>query len=209
MCGLAGEVRFDGGFAAVAAVAAMNGRQVRRGPDAEGIFAQGRVALGHRRLRIIDLSDRAQQPMVDPTLGLALVFNGCIYNHRELRGELEGLGYRFFSDGDTEVVLKAWHAWGHEAPKRFNGMFAFAIYERDSGRLILVRDRLGIKPLYLSFGDGGKRLRFASSLPALLAAGDLDTDIDPVGLKHYMTFSMPIICSVSLSFKAALQTISM
>ncbi len=149
-------------------------------------MARGRVALGHRRLSIIDLSHRAEQPMVDPELGLTIAFNGCIYNYEELRGELEALGYRFFSHGDTEVILKAWHAWGAEAPKRFHGMFAAAIHERDSGRVILMRDRLGIKPLYIA--GSGKRLRFASSLPALVAAGDVDTSIDPVAFQHYMTF---------------------
>ncbi len=125
--------------------------------------------------------------MVDPDLGLAVAFNGCIYNYKELRAELASKGYTFFSDGDTEVVLKAWHAWGKDAPKRFHGMFAFAIEERDSGRLALVRDRLGIKPLYYS-EHPGKSIRFASTLPALLAAGDVDTSIDPVALNHYMTF---------------------
>ena len=159
----------------------------RRGPDGAGLWANGATALGHRRLKIIDLSERAQQPMVDPDLGLSVAFNGCIYNYKELRAELEGKGYRFFSDGDTEVVIKAWHAWGKEAPKRFHGMFAFAVDERDSGRLALVRDRLGIKPLYYS-EQPGKSIRFASTLPALLAAGDVDTSIDPVALHYYMTF---------------------
>ncbi|MDN3562760.1 hypothetical protein QWY95_23010, partial [Halomonas neptunia] len=118
-------------------------------PEAEkqrlvaGVAAQSRVAFGHRRLKIIDLSERAQQPMVDAELGLTLAFNGCIYNYRELRSELQGKGYRFFSEGDTEVVLKAWHAWGLDAPKKFHGMFAFAVHERDSGRVALCRDRLG------------------------------------------------------------------
>src|SRR3546814_9150497 len=115
----------------------MTGRMALRGPDAAGVAAQSRVAFGHRRLKIIDLSERAQQPMVDAELGLTLAFNGCIYNYRELRGELQGKGYRFFSDGDTEVVLKAWHAWGLDAPKKFHGMFAFAVHERDSGRIVL------------------------------------------------------------------------
>jgi len=158
-----------------------------RGPDGAGLWANGATALGHRRLKIIDLSERAQQPMVDADLGISVAFNGCIYNYRELRRELEGKGYRFFSDGDTEVVVKAWHAWGKEAPKRFHGMFAFAVDERDSGRLALVRDRLGIKPLYYS-EDTGKRIRFASTLPALVAAGDVDTSIDPVALNYYMAF---------------------
>jgi asparagine synthase (glutamine-hydrolysing) len=187
MCGFGGEIRFDGSQSDIAAVAHMTELMTRRGPDATGLAAQGRVALGHRRLKIIDLSERAQQPMVDAELGLTLAFNGCIYNYKDLRRELQDAGYRFFSEGDTEVVLKAWHAWGVDAPKRFHGMFAFAVYERDTGRLALGRDRLGIKPLYLA-EDAGHRLCFASSLPALLAAGGIDTGIDPVALHHYMSF---------------------
>jgi len=158
-----------------------------RGPDGAGLWANGATALGHRRLKIIDLSERAQQPMVDADLGISVAFNGCIYNYKELRRELEGKGYRFFSDGDTEVVIKAWHAWGKEAPKRFHGMFAFAVDERDSGQLALVRDRLGVKPLYYSERPG-RSIRFASTLPALVAAGGVDTSIDPVALNYYMTF---------------------
>jgi asparagine synthase (glutamine-hydrolysing) len=157
-----------------------------RGPDGVGVVAHGRVAFGHRRLKIIDLSDASKQPMVDAELGLTVVFNGCIYNYKELRRELEGLGYRFFSSGDTEVVLKAHHAWGTDMVDRFTGMFAFAIHERDSGRVVLCRDRFGIKPLYLALS--GRRLRFASTLPALLAAGDVDTAIDRAALDNYMTF---------------------
>jgi asparagine synthase (glutamine-hydrolysing) len=186
MCGLCGEITFDGSRASVEALAAMTEVMVPRGPDAEGILARGRVAFGHRRLRIIDLSPKGEQPMLDPELGLTLVFNGCIYNHKELRAELEGLGYHFFSHSDTEVILKAWHAWGLEAPKRFHGMFAFVIHERESDRVVMCRDRLGIKPLY--YAADAARLRFASTLPALLAAGVIDTSIDPVGLAFYMTF---------------------
>jgi asparagine synthase (glutamine-hydrolysing) len=186
MCGLCGEITFDGSPASVEALSAMTCSMCPRGPDAEGILARGRVALGHRRLKIIDLSERGQQPMVDSELGLSLVFNGCIYNHKDLRAELEGKGYRFFSTSDTEVILKAWHAWGPDAPKRFNGMFAFVIHERDTGRVAMCRDRLGIKPLYYVQDD--KHLRFASTLPALVAAGGVDTAIDPVGLSYYMTF---------------------
>jgi asparagine synthase (glutamine-hydrolysing) len=115
-----------------------------------------------------------------------VVFNGCIYNFRELRRELSDKGYTFFSDGDTEVILKAYAAWGTRCVERFYGMFAFALWERDSGRLVLARDRLGIKPLYLAESD--KRLRFASTLPALLKAGDVNTEIDPAALHHYMSF---------------------
>ena len=186
MCGISGEIRFDGEYASTDAVGRMTASMADRGPDGSGIVARGPVALGHRRLRIIDLSDRAQQPMVDPELGLNIVFNGCVYNYAELREELKKLGYLFFSSGDTEVVLKAWHAWGEQCVDRMHGMFAFVIHERDSGRVILARDRFGIKPLYLNHTSA--RLRFASTLPALLAAGGVDTSIDTTALHHYMSF---------------------
>src|SRR5205085_296545 len=139
-----------------------------------------------RRLAIIDLSRRGDQPMVDPELGLTVVFNGCIYNHRQLRAELESAGYRFFSNSDTEVLLKGYHRWRERFVDRLAGMFAFCVVERDSGRVVLGRDRLGIKPLYLAEMAGA--LRFASSLPALVAAGGVDTTVDPVALHHYLTF---------------------
>lgn len=112
MCGVCGEITFDNSPASAESVARMAARMQPRGPDAGGLVAQGRIALGHRRLKIIDLSEKAQQPMTDPELGLSVVFNGCIYNYQELHSELEGKGYRFFSHGDTEVILKAYHAWG-------------------------------------------------------------------------------------------------
>ena len=186
MCGIAGEVRFDGARADAASVARMCDTMVPRGPDGNGLFASGRVAFGHRRLKIIDLSERGAQPMADPELGLTVVFNGCIYNYRELRAELTKAGYRFFSESDTEVIGKAYHHWGTACVEHFYGMFAFAIAERDSGTVVLARDRLGIKPLYLAETPG--RLRFASTLPALLAAGEVDTSIDPVALHHYLSF---------------------
>ncbi len=186
MCGIAGQITFNGSPADGALVSRMVAPMAPRGPDGVGLWQQNRIALGHRRLKIIDLTDHAHQPMVDGDLGLTIAFNGCIYNYRELRAELEGLGYRFFSHGDTEVILKAWHAWGEEAPKRLFGMFALAIAERDTGRVILCRDRLGIKPLYLAEMAG--ELRFASTLPALLAGGGIDTDIDPAALWQYMSF---------------------
>ncbi|PYB70033.1 N-acetylglutaminylglutamine amidotransferase [Rhizobium wuzhouense] len=186
MCGICGEVRFDGGAPSVQAVSIMADVLAPRGPDSSGVVVRGNVGLGHRRLRILDLSDKSQQPMVDPDLGLSLVFNGCIYNFRELRSELERQGYRFFSGGDTEVIMKAWHAWGEACVSRFHGMFAFVIHERDSGRVIMARDRFGIKPLYLAEVSGG--LRFASSLPAIVKTGGIDTAIDTDALHTYMTF---------------------
>ena len=186
MCGFSGELRTDGNAADAAAVERMAGPMACRGPDGSGLFAQGRTALAHRRLKVIDLSDRAAQPMHDAELGLTIVFNGCVYNYPQLRAELQAKGYRFFSHGDTEVLLKAYDAWGERFVERLHGMFAFALLERDSGRLVLGRDRLGIKPLYYTEGAG--RLRFASTLPALVAGGGVDTDIDPVALHHYLTF---------------------
>jgi len=186
MCGLSGELRLDGQPADVAAVARMTAALERRGPDGVGVHATGPVALGHRRLKIIDLSDRAAQPMTDPELGLTVAFNGCVYNYRELREELTAAGYRFFSTSDTEVVLKAYHRWGVRFVDHFAGMFAIAVHERDSGRVVLARDRLGIKPLYVA--ADGRRIRFASTLPALLAGGGVDTGLDLVAFHHYLSF---------------------
>ena len=186
MCGFVGELRLDAGPGSASKVERMAEVLAPRGPDGGGVFTQGPVALGHRRLKIIDLSERAQQPMFDAHLGLTVVFNGAIYNHKELRAELEGQGFRFFSSGDTEVVLKAYKAWGEDCVERLFGMFAFAVVERDSGRVFLARDRQGIKPLY--WADVPGAFRFGSTLPALVAGGDVDTTVDPVALHHYLSF---------------------
>ncbi|HEX7031098.1 MAG TPA: N-acetylglutaminylglutamine amidotransferase [Gammaproteobacteria bacterium] len=186
MCGIAGEIRFNQRRAEPRAISAMMSRMCERGPDGAGIYTLEQFAFGHRRLKVIDLSNRAAQPMFDPAMGLGIVFNGCIYNHREIRRELEAKGHAFFSHGDTEVILRAYREWGPDCVQRFNGMFAFVIWERDSGRAFAARDRLGIKPLYYAWIDQG--IRFASSLPALVEAGDIDTSIDPAALHHYMSF---------------------
>jgi asparagine synthase (glutamine-hydrolysing) len=186
MCGICGEIRLDGTAPSPIAIAKMTDVMAPRGPDGAGLVMHGNAGFGHRRLKIIDLSERAQQPMVDSDLGLTIAFNGCIYNYPELRAELEGKGYSFFSTGDTEVILKAWREWGEACVERFHGMFAFVLQERDSGRVVMARDRFGIKPLYLS--ETPARIRFSSFLPALLAAGDVDTSIDRVALHHYMSF---------------------
>lgn len=188
MCGICGELRFDDAAPDMAAVERMSATLARRGPDHAGTFTDGPLAFGHRRLAIIDLSPSADQPLVDKALQLALVFNGTIYNYRELRAELIAMGYAFFSTGDSEVILKAYDAWGEQCVQRFFGMFAFAIWDKRDGRsasLFLARDRFGIKPLYLA--QDGERLRFASSLPALIAGGGVDTRIDPVALHHHFT----------------------
>ena len=186
MCGICGQVTFCEKSASILPTASMTDRLKHRGPDALGFYVQGNTVFGHRRLKIIDLSERSHQPMVDNQLGLAIVFNGAIYNCHELRLRLEDKGYQFFSAGDTEVILKAYHAWGESCVDHFNGMFAFAILHRDSGDVFLARDRLGIKPLY--YANNGREFRFASSLQALLVYNDIDADIDPVALHHYMSF---------------------
>ncbi len=190
MCGIAGEIA-RGRPADLAAVEAMTNSLMSRGPDGSGVWARGGVALGHRRLAIIDLSSHGHQPMHDPELGLTVAFNGCIYNYPELRRQLLAKGYRFFSHSDTEVILKGYHEWGERVVDHLYGMFAFAVTEVESGRVVLARDRLGVKPLYwcdVYEGRGVSTLRFASSLPALVASGGVDTEIDPVALHHYLSF---------------------
>ena len=185
MCGICGELRFDNEVPDQARIQSMMDTLVRRGPDSGGQFADGPLAFGHRRLSIIDLSERANQPMVDKQLGLTIVFNGTIYNYPELRQELTGKGYQFFSSGDTEVIIKAYAEWGGECVKRLHGMFAFAIWDASKQVLFLARDRLGIKPLYYSQTDSF--FRFSSNTRGILKAGDVDTSIDPVGLHHQFT----------------------
>jgi len=185
MCGICGELRFDGSAPDGAAIGRMLGALARRGPDHEGSYADGPLAFGHRRLSVIDLSEHANQPMVDQELGLVLVFNGAIYNYPALRAELMRAGYHFFSTGDSEVIVKAYHFWGEQCVTRFNGMFAFALWNTRARKLFLARDRLGIKPLYHT--QDGHGFRFASNTQALLASGGIDTGLDATALHHHLT----------------------
>ncbi|TVO74887.1 N-acetylglutaminylglutamine amidotransferase [Sedimenticola selenatireducens] len=185
MCGICGELRLDGGRPDLEAIARMTRKLAPRGPDHEGSYSDGPLAFGHRRLAIIDLSERANQPMVDQELGLALVFNGTIYNYPALRAELKQKGYHFFSEGDSEVILKAWHAWGEQCVDRLQGMFAFAIWDQHKQQLFMARDRLGIKPFY--YTQSGDLFRFASNVQALLVSGGIDTSLDAVALHHQFT----------------------
>ena len=185
MCGICGELRFDGQAPDETALRSMIDKLVRRGPDAGGHYLSGPVALGHRRLAVIDLSDRSAQPMVDTALELVLVFNGTIYNYPQLREQLQAKGYRFFSGGDSEVILKAYAEWGDDCPKYLHGVFAFAVWDVRKQRLFLARDRFGVKPLYYSITSSG--VRFASTSQALIAAGDIDVSIDPVAVHHHLT----------------------
>jgi asparagine synthase (glutamine-hydrolysing) len=185
MCGICGELRFDGSQPDLNIIKRMSEKIARRGPDHEAMISDGPLAFGHRRLAIIDLSASADQPMVDKELRISLVFNGTIYNYKELRSELIEMGYQFFSEGDTEVIIKAYHAWGEKCVERFYGMFAFALWDMRHASLFLARDRFGIKPLYYSLD--GNRLRFASNIQALLASGGIDTSIDATALHHHFT----------------------
>ncbi|MEN8213391.1 MAG: N-acetylglutaminylglutamine amidotransferase [Pseudomonadota bacterium] len=185
MCGICGEFRFDQSAVDQAVLERMSASLVRRGPDDQGLFLSENVGFGHRRLAVIDLSARSHQPMVDEDLDVALVFNGAIYNYRELRQELQNRGYSFFSDGDTEVILKAYREWGERCPEHLVGMFAFVIWDRRQQRLFAARDRFGIKPLYYALDR--QRFRFASNIQALLAAGDLNTAIDSEALHFQFT----------------------
>lgn len=183
MCGICGELRVDGSPVEADLIGRMLPALERRGPDDVGSWIDGPVAFGHRRLSIIDLSARSHQPMIDDEL--SLVFNGAIYNYRELRAELRGKGHRFVSDGDTEVILKAYREWGDDCPAHLHGMFAFALWDGARRRLFCARDRFGIKPFYYLHDAGA--FRFASNTRALLAGGGVDTAIDPVGLHFQYT----------------------
>lgn len=185
MCGICGELRLDGQTSDARVVERMLPAIERRGPDAAGQYRDGPLQMGHRRLSIIDLSERAAQPMRDAHTDNAIVFNGSIYNYPQLREELRGLGHQFHSSGDTEVILRGYAEWGEGVVERLTGMFAFAIWDAREQTVLLGRDRLGIKPLYYSLSGG--RLRWASNTQALLAAGDIDTGIDPVALHHQLT----------------------
>ncbi len=185
MCGIAGCYQQVDGHQLTPA---MSWRLAHRGPDGDGLyhFADGRtsVQLAHRRLAIIDLSDAAAQPFTKD--GLAISYNGEIYNYRELREELSRLGVRFRSSSDTEVVLEAWRRWGPTALERFRGMFAFALFDERTGHLVLCRDQLGIKPLFLVRRGGG--VVFASELKALVSALGAELQVDPGAVVSSMLY---------------------
>lgn len=185
MCGICGELRLDGSVSRSETIKRMLAPLRRRGPDHEGTLFLNAIGLGHRRLSIIDLSANANQPMMNAESGHSIVFNGTIYNYPALRKELILLGHTFHSTGDTEVILKAYAQWGQSSVEKLLGMFAFAIWDENRQELFLARDRLGIKPLYYTQTE--RFFRFASTSQALLAAGEVDTNIDVVGLHHHFT----------------------
>ncbi len=186
MCGLCGELRFDGAAPEQGVIERMKDKLRKRGPDSEGTYISAPVAFGHRRLAIIDLTDKAAQPMIDEPAGVSLVFNGTIYNYPGLRKELQALGHTFKSTGDTEVILRSYIEWGEDCVARLQGMFAIAIWDSKKQVMLLARDRSGIKPLY--FSQTAQRLLFASNTQALIHADDgIDTSIDATALHHLFT----------------------
>jgi asparagine synthase (glutamine-hydrolysing) len=186
MCGIAGLIQTDAESVSPVSLRRMTDAIAHRGPDGEGQWVEGNVGLGHRRLAIIDLSPAAHQPMVSADHRFVLSYNGEIYNFRELRTELEALGYWFRSATDSEVVLNALAAWGVPALERLNGMFALALWDRKERRLLLARDRYGIKPLY--YYQRGSLLAFASEQKAILALPGVERRLDRPALLEYFTF---------------------
>jgi asparagine synthase (glutamine-hydrolysing) len=186
MCGIAGLIHLDETPVSPAVLQRMTDAIAHRGPDGEGHWIEGHVGLGHRRLAIIDLSPAGQQPMVSADHRYLLSYNGEVYNFRELRVELEARGYWFRSKTDSEVVLNALVEWGVEALNRFNGMFALALWDRKERRLLLARDRYGIKPLYVH--QHGGRFAFASEQKALVTLPGFVAEVDRRALHEYFTF---------------------
>ena len=185
MCGIAGFTSLPDQNIEVQvnAVRRMTRRMTSRGPDAEGLWTAADVVLGHRRLAILDLDPRANQPMLSPDGRYCVVFNGEIYNFRELRSELETQGEIFRTTSDTEVLLSLYARLGERMLPRLRGMFAFAVWDSRSRELFLARDAYGIKPLYYARTNRG--LIFASQVKAVLASGLIDAEIEPAGLAGF------------------------
>jgi len=186
MCGITGFINLKSEPANFSILKAMTDAISHRGPDGEGHWVQDNVAIGHRRLSIIDLSSDGHQPMVSADERLVLSYNGEIYNYKEIRLELERLGYRFRSNTDSEVVLYALAYWGEKALLRFNGMFALALWDTERKNLLIARDRYGIKPLYYAEKNGV--FCFGSEQKAVLKNPAIQSNIDHAGLIEYFTF---------------------
>ncbi len=184
MCGICGLYGTGHDAERAGALESMVASIVHRGPDAGGTFVDGDVALGHRRLKVIDLSEAGSQPM--SYRSATIVYNGESYNFDELRRELSGLGHEFRGHSDTEVVLHAYEEWGLHGLDRLEGMFALALWDARRRRLILMRDRLGIKPLFYTWQDG--RLAFGSEIKAVLVGADPQRDVDHQGLSEYLWY---------------------
>jgi asparagine synthase (glutamine-hydrolysing) len=186
MCGICGVINFGGAEVSPILLRKMTDAIAHRGPDGEGWYRDKNIGLGHRRLSILDLSAAGQQPMITRDKRYALTYNGEIYNHTEIRTELEALGHQFRSKSDSEVVLQAWAQWGQQCVTRFNGMFAFAVWDSLAEELYLVRDRYGIKPVYYALING--HFVFGSEQRAILEHPALGRELDKRALYEYFTF---------------------
>ncbi|MEZ5849031.1 MAG: asparagine synthase (glutamine-hydrolyzing) [Hyphomicrobiaceae bacterium] len=186
MCGITGFLHRDGAPGAPVRLKSMTDAIAHRGPDGEGQYVDGPIGLGHRRLAIIDLSPLGRQPMTTTDGRYSLTYNGEIYNFQEIRSELTTRGHAFVSRTDSEVLLHAFAEWGLGALRRLNGMFAFAIWDKEKETLTLARDRFGVKPLY--YAEIGDTFLFGSEIKALFAHGALKAELDPEGLAEYLTF---------------------
>ena len=187
MCGIAGVFNRDGAAVEQAWLSAMAETLCHRGPDADGFWAADGLGLAHRRLSVIDVSAAGRQPIGSEDGRIQVCYNGEIYNFDEIREDLLGRGHRFMSRTDTEVIAHAWEEWGPQAVRRFNGMFAFAVWDRATRTLWLVRDRLGVKPLY--FASAGDRLVFGSEIKALLAVPGVTRTLDPAALDAFLALN--------------------
>ncbi len=186
MCGILGILNQDGQKIDASLVGKLTETMVHRGPDGSDVWCDGAVGFGHRRLAVIDLSDKAAQPMRDSSTGTTITYNGELYNYKELQTELQHLGHTFYSRSDTEVVLRSYIEWGIDCLKRFNGHFAFGIWDPATQQVFLARDRFGTRPLY--YTQAGNTFVFASEIKAILAHPSISADVDPYALDEYFTF---------------------
>lgn len=200
MCGITGifDTR-DSSEISRAVLQRMNDSQVHRGPDEGCLHIEPGVGLGHRRLSIIDIAT-GQQPLFNEDGSVVVVFNGEIYNYQRLIPELQALGHVFHTRSDTEVIVHAWESWGADCVKRFRGMFAFALWDRNRQTFFIARDRLGVKPLYYALLDDGTLL-FGSELKSILAHGGLRRDIDPLAVEEY--FALGYVAEPRTIFRQA------
>ncbi len=190
MCGIVGVWHLDRRPVDRVALKRMRDTLVHRGPDDAGLWTSGSVGLGHRRLSIIDLSEAGRMPMGSPDGQVQAVFNGEIYNFRELRAELEALGHRFLSETDSEVALRAYEQWGLDTFNRFNGMFAVAIWDGRERRMVLGRDPVGQKPLYYAYRPG-RWVLLGSTLAPLIAYAGGELEVDRAVVEDYVRFGFP------------------
>lgn len=190
MCGIAGFVNDTSTEEKTAVLKRMTDIIAHRGPDNEGHFVDGRVALGFRRLSIIDLQG-GDQPIFNEDSSMAITMNGEIYNYRELRRQLIDLGHTFSTESDTEVILHGYEQWGHEVVNRLRGMFAFVIWDRGRGELFGARDHFGIKPFY--YARMGGTFMYASEIKSLLQHPDFHKELNTQALRPYMTFQYPAL----------------